>query len=434
MPEQLYICRHDNKLDSYSFGYGYTPIEALTDAFEKTGNKLPNIYEEEITGMTVAKNRFFGKPVRAHEASPEVQKDVEAIRENCPREEWDHELDKVMSRVVFLNDSKELCYEYELQSMNRDEENNKIECAEPIRRDTSESARYRVDESSAIPGKTANQTDKAIEMPVESNVKIKETLEPPEIQNLVNKYSDKVSVATMDTFIRCIKGERINETTLSDEGERIVRENSPNFKAFMMELQQLVDKNLPKYQDGNTLIDNLRKNFPLQPSPELEDESETGQKQGTPFAARVTTSVASICANYEMNNQSNGALLLCNKRDNSPEIKADHKLIRTLKQNERTIQDTVALAKERNWSAIKVSGLSRYKSAIWLEASLQQPPIAVIGYKPNEQDQQALASFLEQQNQDYITGKEVKPESPETPPLTKNETKAKGTDEPVIEI
>ena len=430
MTSPMYIARHDNKNGSYAFGYGYCPEDALENAFEKNGDKIRKLNTEEITGMRVAKGRFAGRPIKAHEASADVQRDIEAIKEDFPQEQWEEQLDKITAKLVFTDSQKKLMYDYEYQAKDREEEENMIECAEPIRRDTGENAFYRVDVASAIPSKTLGQTDKAIEMPIQSNVKAKETLEPPELQALVNKYHDKVSVKTLDIFVRAVKGERINESAPDNEDPNAFTENNPNFKAFIIEMQHLVDKELPKYQDSEDIINNLRKNFPLKPSPEIENESEREKKEGTPFQTRVTTAIPSICANYEMSCQASGALLLCNKRDNSPEIKADHKRIRTLKQNDRTIQDTVALAKERNWSSIKVSGLNRYRQAIWMEASLQQPPINVIGYKPTEQDQQHLASVLERQNQDYISGEKSTQDHTATPPACKYKNQDKRENRP----
>ena len=138
--------------------------------------------------------------------------------------------------------------------------------------------------------------------------------------------------------------------------------------------------------------------------PEQDDKEAPTPKPTNPdiLSPDITTANPAVTASYDVLNSITGNLVLCDKTDRKPLIKCTKNRIRTLQQTEKTIQDTIQLAAERGWQSIRVHGLTRYKKAIWLEAALQQPPLAVDGYTPTKQDRESLTALLEQRGANEI--------------------------------
>lgn len=169
-----------------------------------------------------------------------------------------------------------------------------------------------------------------------------------------------------------------------------------------------VDKPLARYarefapherdEEQNYISRHARPTMTYPADPEEDKKEQPNRKPTNPdiLSPDITTANPAVTASYDVLNSITGNLVLCDKTDRKPLIKCTKNRIRTLQQTEKTIQDTIQLATERGWQSIRVHGLTRYKKAIWLEAALQQPPLAVEGYTPTKQDRESLTALLEQ--------------------------------------
>lgn len=77
------------------------------------------------------------------------------------------------------------------------------------------------------------------------------------------------------------------------------------------------------------------------------------------------------------------------------------KLIKSKSSDPDDIRSMLDLAYEKNWSTIKVSGSQDFKREVWLAAGIKG--IAVVGYKPNNQDIAIFEALIEKNKIEVVT-------------------------------
>lgn len=70
------------------------------------------------------------------------------------------------------------------------------------------------------------------------------------------------------------------------------------------------------------------------------------------------------------------------------EVKNDK--ITTKLEDECVTKEMVEQAAQKGWVPINVSGTDKFKSQVWLAASLRDPPLSIAGYEPTDKDKQGL--------------------------------------------
>ena len=403
--------------------YGTTPQEAIKNYAIDILGKDPDSFDIKIAGKGgahYAKRHPFAATITAFEMSDKLREDINEPR-HTPRN-----LDNM--RRVFYNTEKGQVQYWDESQFNSVQENieNTIECGEPISRPNPLSP-YEV--------KRGDNGTTTIQVPNQNNLPCKEKLVPECFQEVIDRhpYADN---RLIDSYIRAIKNEPDHRARtdragpLNRQSKDITRKFALQEKSssFFKDIDNLYENLCENHKDAETekIKDNLKLVFGTSKRTKAADEKQRADEEKTslpPTTSMVMTENPAIANRYRMLHSPSGDLLLSDPTEGTPFIRVSHTKIRTLHTTDESITHSIALAKEKNWPSIKISGTKDYRQRIWLEAQSLQPPLKVSGYKPTDQDLTILALRLEANTQNTLSA--TPEETPET--QTEAETQAAPT-------
>ena len=395
--------------------YGSTAEQAIHNFATEVLGKNSNLYPVKTLaagGARFAKRHPFASTITAYELSPRLRSDL-AQEQQLPRV-----LDKFPSRLnksdgLFFNSEKGQVQYWNEAHYNRRQDNieNTIECGEPVTRPDPVKP-YRT--SPGANGATV------VNVPNQDDLPCKEKLVPEIFQQIIDRYADG-DPALIDSYIRAVKNEP-DPRARKDRPGPLSRDNPPpdqdyhvfntagNFYRDIDDLYEYLSKH---HWDRETekIKENLKTVFGRSErikAIDAENQPEEGKKNLPPTTSIVITENPEIANRYRMCHCPSGDLLLADPEQGKPLIRVSHTKIRTLMATDQSIAHSIALAKEKQWPSIKVSGTKNYRQRVWLEAQSQQPPLAVTGYQPTDQDLAILAQRLQAADQNTLTPAPVK--------------------------